>query len=73
MQRHFMAFGLGSRTCIGKHISLLEMLKLVPVLVTTFDFELDNKLKKDGVDWQWIAYWLMRPSSLPVTIRMREI
>ncbi len=32
MQRYWMPFGLGSRTCIGKNISLLEMTKLIPEL-----------------------------------------
>ncbi|KAF7549516.1 hypothetical protein G7Z17_g6338 [Cylindrodendrum hubeiense] len=40
MERYFMPFGLGSRTCIGKNISLLEIGKLVPQLVRRFDFQL---------------------------------
>ena len=36
MERCFMAFGSGKRTCIGKNISLLEVYKLVPLLLTTF-------------------------------------
>ena len=44
-----MAFGMGSRTCIGKNISLLEMSKLVPQLVRNFNFELDEDLRKEGL------------------------
>lgn len=40
-----MAFGLGSRTCIGKNISLLEMNKLIPLMVRNYDFEF---IAKDG-------------------------
>jgi len=40
-----LAFGMGSRTCIGKNISLLEMSKLVPQLVRRFDLALDEGLK----------------------------
>ncbi|KAH0842829.1 hypothetical protein FOPE_08363 [Fonsecaea pedrosoi] len=36
MERCFMAFGSGKRTCIGKNISLLEMYKLVPLLLKRF-------------------------------------
>lgn len=36
MERCFMAFGSGKRTCIGKNISLLEVHKLVPLLLTKF-------------------------------------
>ena len=31
-------FGQGSRTCIGKNISLMEMSKAVPQLIRNFDF-----------------------------------
>ncbi|UPX09407.1 uncharacterized protein EKO05_0000097 [Ascochyta rabiei] len=36
------AFGAGSRACIGKNISLLEMTKLLPQIVRKFDFVFDN-------------------------------
>ena len=67
-----MPFGLGSRTCIGKNISLLEMTKLIPELLRRFDFELDDELKNDEKEWQWINYWLIRPVSLPIRISIRE-
>jgi cytochrome P450 len=41
-----LAFGMGSRTCIGKNISLLEMSKLVPQLVRRFDLALEDGLEK---------------------------
>lgn len=34
---HLMQFGMGSRTCIGKNISLLEIYKLVPSLLRRFE------------------------------------
>lgn len=37
---------MGSRTCIGKNISLLEMTKLIPQLVRNFDFELEEPDKE---------------------------
>lgn len=37
MNAMHMPFGLGSRTCIGKNISLLEMSKVIPQLVRKFD------------------------------------
>ncbi len=36
MERCFMAFGSGKRTCIGKNVSLLEVHKLVPLLLMRF-------------------------------------
>jgi cytochrome P450 len=37
MKNCLFSFGAGSRTCIGKNISLLEMFKLVPALLRTFE------------------------------------
>ena len=42
-----ISFGAGSRTCIGKNVSLLEMTKAVPQIVRKFDGELD------GEEEQW--------------------
>ncbi|TLD11693.1 hypothetical protein PspLS_11758 [Pyricularia sp. CBS 133598] len=55
MNRYWMPFGLGTRTCIGRHISILEMSKLIPFLVRDFDFSLERSLISR--DWQvtWIA------------------
>ncbi|KAI1559582.1 CypX, Cytochrome P450, partial [Pyrenophora tritici-repentis] len=39
MDRNFLTFGAGSRTCIGKNISLLEMYKVIPQIVKKFDFQ----------------------------------
>jgi cytochrome P450 len=36
MDRSFLAFGSGKRTCIGKNISLLEIHKVVPLLLKRF-------------------------------------
>lgn len=33
MDSYFLAFGLGSRTCLGKNLSMLEMSKLIPQLL----------------------------------------
>ncbi|KUL82310.1 hypothetical protein ZTR_09714 [Talaromyces verruculosus] len=41
MDSYFASFGFGSRTCIGRHISFLEMSKLIPQLIRNYDFELD--------------------------------
>lgn len=71
MQRHWMPFGLCSRTCIGKNISLLEMTKLIPELVRRFDFELNDELKANNKEWIWINHWLARPVALPVRVSIR--
>jgi cytochrome P450 len=42
MERSFLAFGAGSRTCIGKNISLMEISKIVPELIRRFNFTLTD-------------------------------
>lgn len=40
MNRFLFSFGGGARTCISKNISYLEMFKLVPAVLRTFDVSL---------------------------------
>ncbi|KAI0904509.1 cytochrome P450 [Ustulina deusta] len=40
-QRYFFAFGRGSRFCLGRNISWIEMEKLVPTLIMNFDIEIE--------------------------------
>ncbi|VTT64825.1 unnamed protein product [Fusarium fujikuroi] len=39
MENYMFAFGAGSRTCIGKNISLLEMYKMVPAFLRRYELE----------------------------------
>lgn len=40
MNQFLFTFGAGSRTCVGKNISYLEMYKLVPAILRTFNVRL---------------------------------
>ncbi|RTE73715.1 hypothetical protein BHE90_011852 [Fusarium euwallaceae] len=40
---YFMTFGQGSRTCIGKNISIMELSKVLPQIIRHFDFVPDTK------------------------------
>lgn len=40
MEQSFFAFGAGSRTCIGKNISLMKITKIVPQLLREFEVAL---------------------------------
>lgn len=44
---NIVQFGGGSRTCLGKNISLLEMTKVIPQIVRNFDISLagDGKME----------------------------
>ncbi|KAM0788765.1 hypothetical protein ACM66B_002856 [Microbotryomycetes sp. NB124-2] len=39
MERNLITFGAGSRVCIGKNISLMEITKVVPTLLWNFTFQ----------------------------------
>jgi cytochrome P450 len=68
MERNFLAFGAGARTCLGKNISLLEMSKLVPQVLRRFDFELTDPSK----EWQLHGYWFVRQTGLICKAQKRE-
>ncbi|KAJ5613839.1 cytochrome P450 [Penicillium herquei] len=41
LKRYFFGFGGGSRTCLGRNISWLEMSKFIPTLLMRFNLELE--------------------------------
>ncbi|KAF7587380.1 hypothetical protein BBP40_007346 [Aspergillus hancockii] len=56
-QHHgFHGFGGGSRTCIGRNISLLEMTKVVPQIVHKFDLILEHPNKPMDTTCAWCLY-----------------
>ena len=59
IQTNFLAsqFGAGSRTCIGKNISLLEMSKVIPQIVREFDLEFEHP----GQPWDVFCSWFVWP------------
>ncbi|KAK8016797.1 hypothetical protein PG993_014986 [Apiospora rasikravindrae] len=60
----WIEFGLGSRTCIGRHISTLEMYKLIPELVSRYEFE----LAMPRSDWKSKNYWFVKPEKLSIRV-----
>lgn len=69
LERHFLAFGTGPRTCLGKNISLLEMSKVVPQVVRRFDFELLVD-RKTGKGYTWNTAWFT-PQNFLCSVRAR--
>ncbi|CAG8909742.1 unnamed protein product [Penicillium egyptiacum] len=67
LDRYFFSFGMGSRTCIGKHISLLEMSKLVPQLIRNFDISLENSHQT----WRTTNRWFVKQSQYPCKLERR--
>jgi cytochrome P450 len=66
MDAYYMPFGLGSRTCLGRHISFLEMSKLIPRLVRHFDFELEHP----GQEWKTENFWFVKPTNFNVRVKL---
>lgn len=67
LDRNFLAFGNGPRTCIGKNISLLEMSKVIPQIVRKYDFELVPNEK--GERFSWSTKWFAKPDLKAVVKR----
>ncbi|KFY42114.1 hypothetical protein V494_02592 [Pseudogymnoascus sp. VKM F-4513 (FW-928)] len=59
-------FGSGSRTCIGKNISLLEIYKVVPSLLRGFE------VVGSGREWRLWNSWFVRQLGFEVRLRRRE-
>lgn len=66
MERYFLPFGAGSRSCIGRNVALMEIAKTITELVRRFDFEL---LEKD--EWKVRTWLFSMPESLNMKARQR--
>ncbi|KAK6214188.1 hypothetical protein LQW54_004614 [Pestalotiopsis sp. IQ-011] len=62
-----LAFGAGGRSCIGKHISIMEIYKAVPSLIAKFQFELDES----AAEWRTVNSWFVRQTGIKVRMRTR--
>ncbi|KAF3387658.1 Cytochrome P450 monooxygenase mpaDE [Penicillium rolfsii] len=60
MEQSFFAFGAGSRTCVGKNISLIEMHKIIPQLLRDFTLQ----LHKPEEEWKTKNAWFVQQSGL---------
>ena len=63
-----MQFGMGSRTCIGKNISLMEMAKIIPQIVRNFDLELAHPKK----EWTTYNMWFVKQTDFLVNVSRRK-
>ncbi|TDZ30928.1 Pisatin demethylase [Colletotrichum spinosum] len=72
MNRNWMPFGLGSRTCIGKNVSILEMTKLIPRIVRDFDFQLEGNAALPQKSWKTYNMWFVKPQDFYVTVKPRQ-
>lgn len=68
MEAYYLPFGLGARTCIGRHISILEVVKLMPRLLREFEFGLARP--EDGMTCD--DFWFVLPKNFMVNVKRRE-
>ncbi|KAF4955349.1 hypothetical protein FSARC_11883 [Fusarium sarcochroum] len=68
MNSCLLSFGAGARTCVGKNISLLELYKLVPTILRTFELELVNP----DTPWKLHNAWFVRQMGFNVRLKERE-
>ncbi|KFA67838.1 hypothetical protein S40285_08745 [Stachybotrys chlorohalonatus IBT 40285] len=61
-----MTFGAGRRVCLGKHIAMLELKKIVPALLLRYEFEL-----LDPKRYKVENSWFFRQHGLDVRVRKR--
>ena len=60
-------FGGGSRKCIGRNISMIEMQKVVPQLLREFHIELSHPEK----EWYVRNHWFVQQEGVICTLKRR--
>ena len=68
MEHHLLTFGAGKRTCLGRNIAILELVKLTPALVMRYEM----KLERPEREWKIINSWVVRQEGLNVLLKRRE-
>ncbi|KAJ4347616.1 hypothetical protein N0V95_005263 [Ascochyta clinopodiicola] len=71
LDRNFLAFGAGPRTCIGKNVSMLEMSKVIPQVVRKYDFEVVHEENEDRFSWR--TRWFAKPNFKAKVRRRKEV
>ncbi|KAH6957379.1 cytochrome P450 [Fusarium avenaceum] len=67
MEKSLFSFGAGSRTCIGKNISLLEMYKLVPALLRRYKLEFPSS----DNNWSLNNAWFVKQNNFNVRLQRK--
>ncbi|KAJ5331864.1 hypothetical protein N7476_001647 [Penicillium atrosanguineum] len=62
-------FGMGSRTCLGKNISLLEIYKLVPSMLRRFEIQFTDP----NQEWELVNAWFVKQKNFTTSFKVREI
>ncbi|KAB2575281.1 Pisatin demethylase [Lasiodiplodia theobromae] len=68
LDRYWLPFGHGSRTCIGKNIALMEISKVIPHLVRHFDLSLVDPNQEPTTH----NVWFVKQQNIRVTAKVRD-
>ncbi|KAL2021696.1 hypothetical protein VTK56DRAFT_6788 [Thermocarpiscus australiensis] len=69
MNGTMLHFGMGSRTCIGKNISLLEIYKLVPTMLRRFEIRFDDT----SSEWEIVNAWFVKQKNFVTRFSLRDL
>jgi hypothetical protein len=67
MERHLLSFGAGHRTCLGRHVAMLELSKMIPALVLRYDI----RLKDPEREWKVTSAFAVKQEGLEVVLTRR--
>jgi len=67
MERHLLSFGAGTRTCLGRHIAMLELSKMIPALILRYDMRLSDPEK----EWKVTSAFAVKQEGLEVVLTRR--
>lgn len=65
----FLQFGAGPRVCIGRNISMMEIVKFLPELMRAYDFRLANPEK----EWEVLGHWFTKQTGLDMIFTKRRL
>lgn len=66
MEKSFFSFGGGNHTCIGRHIALIQIRKIVPQLLREFEITIQG----DG-EWKCHNSWFVQQEMPPCVLKRR--
>ncbi|KAF2088013.1 cytochrome P450 [Saccharata proteae CBS 121410] len=69
MKRYNMAFGAGPRVCIGRNISMMEIVKFIPALMRMYDF----RLAEPDREWHVLGHWFTKQTGIDMVFTKREV
>lgn len=70
MERNLVAFGGGSRLCLGIHLAYLELYSGIACFVRRFEIGLTKELREEG--WLWTERWIPVKKGANIEFAMKK-